>query len=590
MVYTFSEAMRRDYEALPIPLAFFQDMQDHALALLVTDGLCRLMKAERPQLVALLNESLMERVHPDDVGRLKRTAEQFAAHRSGYDVVYRGRYGADPDYRYIHSVARWQTMPDGTELAVFSYSDISESSGENNRLAESYALLQKDRFYTDPITGLPNINFMHEFANDRVEKLRARGATPVMLYSDINGLRSYNSQYGYGQGDELLLVVSETLCEVLNDALVARGADDHFIAIAEYRGAEWLAGRIRLINETIQSRAFGKTRGVRVGVCVFSPDMVAAEAVDRARHALKQIGTDLNVSHYFYTQASEDSYWEQRYILETFDAALKNNWIKVYYQGIMRLKTGKAAAMEALARWIDPVRGLISPGQFIPVLEKYHLLHKLDIYMVEALCREMELRQAAGLPMIPVTVNFSAQDFDYIDVVETLNQTLDRYGVSRDRIIIEITEQDLATANDQFRRQLRAIRESGYQLWLDDFGSGYSSLNVLSQYEIDLVKFDMELLRHLDDRNGANRHIMRAMVSLCRQLGIRTLSEGMETEDQLDFLQEIDCQLAQGFYYYRPQPLDDVLFRVRNRGAFINCETPEEREQYNAEWLLRMEN
>ena len=585
MIYTFPEDMRRYYEALPIPMAFFQDVEGAAVALLVTDGLCRLMKAERGKLTALLNDGLLERVHPDDVGRLSRTVTEFARHRSGYDVVYRGRYGEDPDYTYIHSLARWQIMPDGTELAVFTYTDISESSGENNRLAESYALFQNDRFYTDRITELPNMNFMHEFGDDRVKKLRSLGKTPALLYSDINGLRSYNARYGYAQGDKLLVLVAQTLQEELPDALVTRGADDHYIVIAEFEGPEAMAASIRKINEGIQARAFGNTRGVQVGICVLTPEMWIAEAMEHARHALKQIGTDLNVSHAFYTHELEKNYWEQRYILESFDKALKNNWIKVYYQAIQRLRSGKAAALEALARWIDPGRGLISPAQFIPVLEKYHLLHKLDLYMVEQICREVRLRQQAGLPMIPVTVNFSAQDFDYVDVVRGMNLTLEQYGVGRDGIIVEITEQDLATGTEQFLSQLHELRENGYQLWLDDFGSGYSSLNTLSQYEIDLVKFDLELLRHLDDRGGANRHIMKAMVALCRQLGIQTLAEGMETRDQQVFLKQIGCQLAQGYYYYRPQPVDDVLYRVRNGGAVIPCETPGEREAFKREWL-----
>ena len=589
MVYTFPEDMRRHYEALPIPIAFYQDVEGAAVALLVSDGLCRLMKAERPKLMALLNDSLMERVHPDDVGRLVRTVIEFAHHRSGYDMVYRGRYGGDPDYQYIHSLARWQIMPDGTELAVFTYTNISDSAGESNKLGESYALFQNDRFYTDPTTGLPNINFMHEFGDDRVKKLREEGRTPVLLYSDINGLRSYNNQYGYIQGNKLLVLVGQILQEELPGALVTRGADDHYITIAEYKGDEALSGSIHRINESIQARAFGNTRGVQVGACVLTPDLWTAEALDKARHALKQIGNDLNVSLAFYSRNLEDNYWEQRYILESFDKALNNNWIKVYYQAIMRLKTGKAGALEALARWIDPGRGLISPGQFIPVLEKYHLLYKLDLYMVEQICKEVRLREEAGLPLIPVTVNFSAQDFDYIDVVKAVNLTMEQYGVSRDKLIVEITEQDLATGTEQFRGQLRALRENGYQLWLDDFGSGYSSLNVLGQYEIDLVKFDMELLRHLDDHGGANRHIMKAMVSLCRKLGIQTLSEGMETEAQKEFLQQIDCQLAQGFYFYRPQPVDDVLYRVKNGGSHIACESVEERGRFTKEWLEERE-
>jgi EAL domain-containing protein (putative c-di-GMP-specific phosphodiesterase class I) len=215
--------------------------------------------------------------------------------------------------------------------------------------------------------------------------------------------------------------------------------------------------------------------------------------------------------------------------------------------------------MEALARWADPERGLISPGVFIPVLSRYHLLHKLDLYMVEQICREFRVRKDAGLPGIPVSVNFSAQDFDYIDVTEILEKTLEKYEVPRDSIIVEITEQDLAQASDLFIEQLFRIHDNGHRLWLDDFGSGYSSLNTFSRYHIDRIKFDMDLIKHLDDNNGANRIIMKSITEMCRQMGIHTLAEGIETEEQYRFLSEIGCGMVQGFYFFRPQPVDQLI-------------------------------
>ena len=210
---------------------------------------------------------------------------------------------------------------------------------------------------------------------------------------------------------------------------------------------------------------------------------------------------------------------------------MEKGWIKPFYQCILRTRTEKVTILEALARWIDPSHGMISPGEFIPVLSRYHLLHKLDLFMADQVCREFSVRAEAGLPLIPVTVNFSAQDFDYVNVAEKLNEILERHGVSRNSIIVEITEQDIATGTEHFRNQLKDIRESGYKLWIDDFGSGYSSLNVFSQYDIDRIKFDMELLRHLDDNNGANRRIMRALVSVCREMGVHTLVSASKPEN-----------------------------------------------------------
>ena len=263
--------------------------------------------------------------------------------------------------------------------------------------------------------------------------------------------------------------------------------------------------------------------------------------------------------------------------------------IKIYYQGIQRVETDKCAVLEALARWIDPNRGIISPGEFIPVLEKHHLLYKLDLYMAEQVCREIPLRVNAGLPLLPVSVNFSAQDFEYVDVPAALDALYDRYDMPRyaakNYFILEITEQDMAAGTEFFHEQLRRLRRAGYKLWLDDFGSGYSSLNVFSRFDLNLIKFDMELLRNLDDHNGANRLILKAMIGIAKKLGVHTLAEGMENEEQRQFLRESGCELAQGYLFHRPEPLDAILYRHSAGYPSGACETPEERDLMIKKWL-----
>ena len=518
------------------------------------------------------------------MGRLSRTVKEFGAHLCGYDVIYRGKYNPNDDYHYIHSIGRFQPASDGSDLAVFVYTDISESQSEGNVLLENYQMFQKDQFYTDPVTGLPNGNFLHEFADEKVGKIREENRTAALLYFDVRGLRSYNSQYGYTRGDDLLRLIADVLKDEFPRAMIARGADDHFIIITEYRDTACLVSRVERVNDKVKAGAFGNVMGIQAGICLYDDSMDTAVAMEHARHALKSLGTDLNKVCALYTDETDELYWNQQYILESFDAALEQEWIKIYYQAIMRTKTGKAAALEALARWVDPIRGIISPSEFIPVLMKYHLLYKLDLYMVEQFLKEIPKRIDVGLPIIPVSINFSAQDFDHADVVDSLNTLFEKYGVSKDNIIIEITEQDIAAATDHFKQQLLDLHANGYRLWLDDFGSGYSSLNVLSQYEVDVIKFDLEFLRHLDDHNGANRHIMSAMVDVARKLGVRTLAEGMETEDHLKFLQEIGCDFAQGFYFYKPESLSSIIFKKQKGKPIIPCETPEERKTLHREW------
>lgn len=585
-MYCFSDETRRAYEAMTLPIAYFDNDGGKPVAILVSDGLCKMMKTDRERLIPLLNDSLLERVHPDDAARLRHAVSDFARKVAGYDVIYRSKYAYDEEYHFVHSIGRWQTQPDGTELGLFAYTDITESEGESKLLFESYEIYQKDKFYSDQLTGLPNLNFLHEFAQDKVDSLFKRGKIPALAYVDVVGLSSYNNRYGYARGDELLRLVSGALASAFPEGLIIRITDDHFAVLTEYSDA--LPAAFDAVNEKIREAASGTTHGIQAGICQYEEGMSTEDAIDHARRALKLIQTDLNVCTSLYSPEAEDEYWDRRYILETFDQALAENWIRVYYQGIRRLKTGNLCALEALARWVDPVRGLITPAQFIPVLKKYHLLHKLDLYMVEQVCREIPLRAEAGLPLVPVTINFSAQDFDYVDVTAEMNRILEKYGESRDLFVVEITEQDIAEGQEPFKRQLHELKQNGYHLWLDDFGSGYSSLNVLSQYEFTMIKFDMELLRNYD--KPANRHIMEAMVNLARKLGIQTLAEGVETEDQQAFLQKIGCALAQGFYITKPRSLADTIYRIRSGSKPAGrCETSEERVRYSREWLQNVD-
>ena len=474
---------------------------------------------------------------------------------------------------------------------IIASADEIEQLAEKIRIVQKdmnfYERLQKDQFYSDPITGIPNLNYVKQFSDEKLSRLWASRTVPAIVYFDIRSMVSYNTEYGYSRGDDLLKLTAETIREAFPDALVGRGEGDHFIVIDAYD--DGIVRKSEIINETIRKRAYGRTTGIQCAMVKMEPDMNAAEGIQRARNTLKKIGDDLNVVCRLYSPEEDDDFLSGRFIIQNFEEALRNGWIRVFYQPILRTRTEKIAVLEALARWIDPQHGAISPGQFIPILSKYHLLHKLDLYMVKQICKEFRTREEAGLPLIPVSINFSAQDFDYIDVSGALNRLLEEYGISRDSIIVEITEQDLAQATEHFRDQLQKIHESGYRLWLDDFGSGYSSLNVISQFPVDRIKFDMELVRHLDDNQGANRIIMKSITEMCRQMGVHTLAEGIETEDQYQFLIDIDCEMVQGFYFFKPEPIETAIENIRKSGPSLSLETQDERNEKGINWLKKGE-
>lgn len=586
-MYTFSEEMRKNYESSPLSFVYYQNIDGKAVPVLASDGFCRNTGIDRGHVLEWLQTGMYERMHPDDVGMISRISNDFLNERGPYDVIFRCRLGGE--YVLIHGGGRWQEMPDGPKLALIQYLSVSEAIEGMTIAEKNYDLFKKDVFYTDSLTGLPNLNYLHEYGEERIREARLEGKTTTVIFTDVYSMQSYNLHYGVKEGDELLRLVGREMKAQFPDALVIRAANDHFIVVTDLDSIEKIASGIEEADDNIRKKAHGVTSGIRCGVCQVGEEMDVTDALDHARHALRRINNDMTRTWAVFSQEADNRYWRERYIIEHFDKALENGWIKIYYQAITRVSTGKISSFEALARWIDPVRGMISPGDFIPVLQQYHQLYKLDIYMFEQVCREFIKRHENNLPLTPVSVNFSRQDFDHVDVVGKMNRLYEEYGIDRiaDKsfFIVEITEQDLASGPKLLEEQMREIHKNGYRLWLDDFGSGYSAINMFSRFSFDLIKFDMELLRHLDDNGGANRVILREMMNIARKLGSHTLVEGVENEEQLEFMRQIGCELVQGYYYHKPEPLDDILFRTRNGMKIKMCETRQERDECERVWM-----
>ena len=598
VAYKFPEGLKKAYESSPISFAYYQNIEGKPVPVLVSDGFCKNTGMPRENVLEWLENGMFTRIHPEDVELVRHISNQFLNQNGSYDIVFRSHIGPDDydpefendDEKYvqIHGTGKWQTMPDGTELAVISYANISETQKAISENTDIYEILKRDHFYTDPLTGLPNLNYLHEFGVETVNAMHKAGKTPSVIYSDIYSIQSYNNRYGVKEGDNLICLTANTLKEKFPRAIVARGSDDHFIVVTEIDDIIEIEKLLNETNKAIINTASGITSGIRSGVCPLGEKSNLISAIDRAKHTMKLIANDMNREVAFFSEVANNDYMQERYIVENLNHAMENDWIKVYYHALYRVDSMKIAAFEGLARWVDPKLGVLPPKTIIPVLQKYHQLHKLDLYVFDKVCREFKTRYDNGLPLVPVSVNFSMQDFDYTDIVSEMDGIYEKYNldvlVDKSYFIVEITEQDLAIKNEKLKEQLKLIRKNGYRLWLDDFGSGYSALNVFSQFDFDLVKFDMDLIRNLDDNNGMNRVILKELIYLARKFGIHTLIEGVETEAHLSFVKEIDCELAQGFYFHKPESLDDILLRIKNGDSPKICETPKERANYDLKW------
>lgn len=262
----------------------------------------------------------------------------------------------------------------------------------------------------------------------------------------------------------------------------------------------------------------------------------------------------------------------EQYILKHKDEANSRRHIRAYFQPIIRTLTGEVCCAEALARWEDPNLGVLSPIDFIPVLEKHDQVYEVDLNILRQTCVFYQKLQASGTPVHSFSVNFSRYDFTRPHFFEDVVGIVDEYEVPHEAIKLEVTESVLFENEKLFRQAFYAFHEAGFTVWLDDFGTGYSSLGMLQGYSFDLLKIDMLFIKDFTDRS---RQLVSAMVNMAKVLNMLTLIEGVETEEQLEFVRSIGCDSIQGFYYASPMNEEAFVDFLGSRKA-----EPQSEKQY----------
>ena len=265
------------------------------------------------------------------------------------------------------------------------------------------------------------------------------------------------------------------------------------------------------------------------------------------------------------------------YVITHIDEAIEKEWIKVYYQPVVRSLTGQLCSAESLARWIDNEVGFIPPDKFVGALEEKKLIHKLDCFIVDRVCRDIHDHLSNDLPTVPVSINMSRLDFIMCDMLKVLEDAVEKYDIPRDYLHVEITESMIVQDEELMIDIITKFRTRGYEIWMDDFGSGYSSLTLLKDYEFDLLKMDM---RFLSSMNEKAKTLVRYTTGMAKRIGIKTLCEGVETVEQIEFLKSIGCGKLQGYYYSKPLPLEEMLETIDKKG--ITIEERQWRNYYEA--------
>ncbi len=575
-------------EGLQQAFAVYQFIDRRVVTLVLSDGFCRLFGySDRAKAVYDMDHDMYQDTHPDDVARIANAAVRFATEGGEYDVIYRTRVRGTSDYRVVHAHGVHVTTDTGVRLAHVWYTDEglygdSIVADKGRLVRELSSALHGNGFpkasQYDYLTGLPSMTYFFELAEAGKANILNSGSFPVFLFIDLNGMQFFNNKHGFAEGDRYLQAFAHILAKLFSNENCCRFGQDHFGVFTREEGLEDILRRLFAENSLLNN---GSSMSVRVGIYPAKiADVPVSAACDRAKIACDVLRRSAGSGFHYFGSELQNDIRRKQYILDHFDQALRENWIQAYYQPIVRTVSHRVCDEEALARWIDPDFGLLPPDAFIPLLEEAGLLYKLDLYILDQVLQKLHRLKEAGLHVMPHSLNLSRSDFEACDIAEEIRRRVDAAGIPRDRITIEITESIIGSDFEFMKQQVARFREMGFPVWMDDFGSGYSSLDVLQSIRFDLIKFDMSFMRKLNE-GDSGKIILTELMKMATSLGLDTVCEGVEAEDQLRFLQEIGCSKLQGYYFCRPIPAEEIFERYR-KGIQIGFEDPQTSSYYEA--------
>ncbi len=411
---------------------------------------------------------------------------------------------------------------------------------------------------TDYLTGLPNRRALYEYYSG-LEK----NTTVHILFIDIDNFKRVNDVYGHSEGDKLLCCVGDFLQNEVDKSRIFRIGGDEFVAVIDGRVSEEdLIANVTRIKKRLHNLGYRKdilslislSIGVLAGQSV---DQVLDEVLNKCDSAMYQAKSD-GKNRFVLYKTLEKSIEINKTVESEMDSALKNGEFQVFYQPKVNMINMTMYGAEALVRWIHPETGLRAPMQFIPLFEKNGFITKLDMYVFEEVCKMKQRRIGSGVEHLKVSVNMSRLHLYHRDFPRRLKAIADKYGVPTEELEIEITESTFFKDTSELIYMVEKLRNTGFSVSIDDFGSGYSALNMLKDIPASTIKIDKEFLK-LSSDNYRGKKVIKNIIVMCKELKFDVVAEGVETKEQVDFLTSCGCEIAQGYLYSKPIPEDEFI-------------------------------
>lgn len=406
----------------------------------------------------------------------------------------------------------------------------------------------------DQLTGIYNLEGFYK----ATEELFAKNPDKeyIIAYWNIQRFKVINELFGRSAGDEILKSMADKIRTAYKDVegTYGRMESDNFIACFP---AELLEGSRKFVHsgEIIYNHDGMEYRfSACYGLYVVTDKSIGIESmVDRSRIAMDTVNANYMKSFAYYNEAMRDNIVREQMLMSDCDAAIRENQFEVYYQPVCNASDGTIISAEALVRWRHPERGLVAPDVFIPLFERNGYIHILDRYIWDRVCAMLKRRLDEGRDVVPISTNVSQIDFYNKHLCEDIIEIVEKYGLDPHLLRLEVTESAYSDDPNRVREIVKKLQDYGFIIMMDDFGSGYSSFNTLKDLPVDILKIDMKFMDDLE-KGGKSAIILESIVRMTKWMSLRAVAEGVETEDELNFLKSIECNYIQGYYFYRPMP------------------------------------
>jgi diguanylate cyclase (GGDEF)-like protein len=413
--------------------------------------------------------------------------------------------------------------------------------------------------FVDDMTQLKNLHWMEKNAGRIIEENRSKKFAFISF--DVDRFDIINEYYGRKTGDQIIQYMADTLMSIdVPGMICTRVKADHFLCLVPYESREILEKKISDIKSKKNSYSGNDTVikfGIHVGVYILSDsDQDITACIDNAETARRE-ARNVSSGIVFFDDYLKDKLRVYKHIEEMQESALENHEFEVYYQPKYNMEENSIIGAEALIRWNDPVHGIRMPSDFIPIFEKNGFIIQIDFFVLEEVCKFLHSRIDAGEKVVPISVNQSRVHLSEKHYVQRLGEIIRKYSIPDGLIELELTETAISEIDD-VENILNQAKALNYRISIDDFGTGYSSLTMLNRVPLDAIKIDRNFL--IESNNSKKtREIIRLVVEMAHALGIQVVCEGVEKQDQADFLMSIGCRFGQGFLFSKPIPINDFM-------------------------------